>query len=566
MKLKMILLTVSLALMAFAQEPSECDYINPLDIPLVLSGTFGELRGNHFHSGIDIKTQGVKGFPVYAVGNGYISRIRVSGTGFGKAIYIKHPEGYTTVYAHLDGFEKFIADHVKDQQYRRESFAVDLYFGPEKFPVSQGQQIAISGNSGGSGGPHLHFEIRNSANEYPMNPLLFGIEIPDHRPPTLTYLVVEPKDIFSTVNGKSESQYFPLFSNRNGEYKLRSSVDIHIFGNIGFAIANYDKLDGAENRNGSYSIELLIDGKRQYQHDVKSFGFHETRYINSHITYDLSQCCGVKAQKCYLDPQNSLSMTKGNPRNTYFTDPGSKELEILVSDFAGNRSRLQTTITVDEPNENPRPEPEGHLVEHDKINSIKSNGFKFYAGLGSFYKDEYLKLEVPEDGIQWGYQIAFRLGDPSIAAHKYVQLNFPVENVPAELSDKILLVRRTSRRRSSRGGKLINGEFSVRLRDFGDFELALDTIAPQIRPLDIRSGYDLSRRTSFSFQIQDNLSGIEDIKAEVDGAWILMEYDPKNQLLIHYLDGRIEPGDHELVLKVWDERGNLAEERISFTN
>ena len=156
---------------SMAQNSYPQDYFqSPLEIPLILSGTFAELRSNHFHSGLDIKTQQQSGLKVMAAASGFVSRIKVSHFGYGKALYITHPNGYTTVYAHLQNFNPEIDAYIKHRQYKNESYEIELFPKAGELLVNNGDIVAYSGNTGGSGGPHLHFEIRNKQ-EHPMNPM-----------------------------------------------------------------------------------------------------------------------------------------------------------------------------------------------------------------------------------------------------------------------------------------------------------------------------------------------------------------------------------------------------------
>ena len=282
MRLVLICL-IFLCSVAHAQNSYPQDYFsNPLDIPLILSGTFAELRSNHFHSGLDIKTQNRTGFKVFAAADGYVSRIKISHFGYGKALYITHPNGYTSVYAHLENFNPEIEAYVKKQQYINESFELELFPKAEELKVLSKEMIAYTGNTGGSGGPHLHFEIRDS-NSRPMNPLLFGIEISDTKKPIVSSVFAYPLSKDAQINQSENRVKIRLIPQKDGSY---NAENITAFGKIGFGISTYDQQNGASNKNGIYKIDTYCNGKEKFKIAFEKFSFAETRYLNRFIDYE----------------------------------------------------------------------------------------------------------------------------------------------------------------------------------------------------------------------------------------------------------------------------------------
>ena len=264
----------------FPQSEYPTDYfISPLEIPLVLSGTFGELRSNHFHSGFDIKTQQKSGLSVIASGDGYVSRINVSRWGYGKALYLTHPNGYTTVYGHLKKFSPEIEAYVKKNQYKKEAFEIRLYPEAGELKVVQGEIVALSGNSGSSGGPHLHYEIRDIKANI-LNPMLFGIKIPDHKKPTIQAAFAFSENDSSQVNQSNKIVNINLIKQNNGDLLANT---IYAYGKIGIGINAFDRLDGALNRNGLYDIMMRVNGEVLYKFTADKFSFGESRYINTYI-------------------------------------------------------------------------------------------------------------------------------------------------------------------------------------------------------------------------------------------------------------------------------------------
>ena len=306
----------------FAQNILPQNYFaSPLEIPLELSGTFGELRYNHFHSGIDIKTQEREGFNVYASADGWISRIKVSAYGFGKVIYINHPNGYTTVYAHLLKFNNKINNYVESIQFQKESFEIDKILPPNKIKVKKGETIAFSGNSGGSEGPHLHFEIRNTKTEFPINPLLFNFKIDDTIPPVIQDVVClnEKFEIIKTdFYKKSDTLFLPK--------------------KFAVGIAVYDEMNCVNSKNGIYKIQIFQDSILFYKATLNTFSFNESRYVNAFINYNLLINKNIRyIQTCIL-PGNLLNIYNYFRNNGFVENYDNKihSIQFEIFDFNGN--------------------------------------------------------------------------------------------------------------------------------------------------------------------------------------------------------------------------------------
>ncbi|MGC1391806.1 MAG: M23 family metallopeptidase, partial [Bacteroidales bacterium] len=308
-------------------------FISPLKIPQLLSANFGELRIDHFHSGLDIKTQGVTGKEVVAAADGYIYRISVSSTGFGNALYIRHPSGYSTVYGHLERFSPNIEEYVKNQQYAKKSFQITLFPEKEEFPVTQGEIIAYSGNSGSSGGPHLHFEVRKSNSEKPINPLLFEFGMADNIAPVIEKLVIYPINSHTLINNQNSIKRINV-TGSHGVYSLSQGNDISISGLAGFGIKTYDMLNGSPNKVAVYSIELSIDSTIIFKYIMDGFSFDESRYVNSHIDYETYMKDNIYFERAFVLPDDKLSAYKNviNRGIFNFNDDKSHYAKIIVTD------------------------------------------------------------------------------------------------------------------------------------------------------------------------------------------------------------------------------------------
>ncbi len=543
-------------------------FSSPLDIPLYLAGNFGELRNNHFHAGIDIKTEGVEGKRVYASADGFVSRIKIQHGGYGKIIYIDHPNGYTTTYAHLKEFSSKIDSLVKKEQYHQESFTIDWYPDSNLIPIKKGEIIALSGNTGGSGGPHLHFEIRDTKTEHALNVLLFGLPIKDNIKPIIRGVRIYPLNDESTVNEKPSPQYFEALNNGT-EYKLATTPIVS--NKIGFGIETLDKINGSANRCGVYDIQLKIDNKIVFKQKMECVPFDESRYLNAHTDYQFKQTNHKWIHKSYIEPNNQLSIYEKAEQNGMinFNEPGIHEVEYIVTDVSGNSSNLKFKV-------NSKPEVNfakapihknfAKKMYYHTANEFTSNGFLIQIPSGALYNDidfKYHSAPHPEgrwSNIHYTHTDHTPLHEP---AEIYIKCSFP-SSIPV---DKLLAIRKTSSGKVRvHVGEYAVGYYSFKTKYFGDFYIYHDTIAPKIKPLNIYNGKNISSQSKFDFKISDNLAGIESYNCYIDGKWILMEYDYKKALLTHFKHGVIGKGKHELKLVVRDTVGNEEVYKCSFYN
>jgi len=384
----------------FAQSEYPQDYFrSPLEIPLVLSGTFGELRSNHFHSGMDIKTQQRQGLKVYAAADGYVSRIKISHFGYGKALYITHPNGYTTVYAHLKSFEETIERYIKKLQYEAESYEIEVFPKPDELKISKGEVIALSGNTGSSGGPHLHFEIRDNQ-ERPINPMLFGLKAKDSKKPFISSIYAYPKNENSFINGENKRVELRLIPHKNGDYSVEN---IDAYGDIGFGIETYDQLDLANNKNGVSNIQSSFNGNKNFEIDFRRFSFSESKHINRLIDYEIYKTKRNRIQKLFVEPKNPLSLYKNVSNNGYLSieDSTASVLKIRVKDFNDN----DTWITI--PISGKKIEPKSifddlkplQYIHADQVNSLQKGNFSIFFPKNTFYDDMYLDFNVDCDTL-----------------------------------------------------------------------------------------------------------------------------------------------------------------------
>ena len=544
-------------------------FISPLRIPLSLSANFGELRVDHFHSGIDIKTQGVTGKEVVAAADGFVYRIGVSPTGFGNALYLRHSSGYSTVYGHLQKFSPEIDAYVKSQQYERKSFIVTLFPPKEKFPVKQGDLIAFSGNSGGSGGPHLHFEVRKADSEVPLNPLLFNFGPADNIKSVIEKLFIYPAISTSTINNLHNIKKVSV-AGSNGNYYIPSGDEISISGLAGFGIKAYDQLNDNSNKCGIYSIELRIDSLLKFSYIMDEFSFNESRYINSHIDYETYMRENSFIERAFVLPNDKLSVYKNviNRGIFNFADGKTHHIEIAIKDVYNNRSAISFDVksTVPLTGGNEKPAREGVMMPYSRNNLFRAQNIALSIPSGALYDTLYLLYKRDNGTPQM-------LSDVHYVHNKYTPLQRPCSlsikptYVPAGKESKMLIVQMSDDfKKSGINSSYSDGYVTGDIVSFGMFFAGIDTVAPAIYANQLQPGADLTGKSELRIRITDDLSGIKSYEPAIDGKWALFEYDQKNDVLIYRFDPvRLTKGTtHSLTLKVTDNKENQSNYSCDF--
>ncbi|NEV94045.1 M23 family metallopeptidase [Psychroflexus sp. YR1-1] len=556
MRLKYLILIYVLSISTlYAQGEIPKDYFEkPLDIPLLLSGTFGELRSNHFHAGMDIKTKGVTGLAVKASAEGYVGRIKIQHGGYGKALYVYHPNGYQSVYAHLNNFSPKIEALVKKAQYQKESYEIEIFPSDTELKVEQGEIIGYSGNSGSSGGPHLHFEIRDYRSK-PMNPFLFGFEdIKDSKKPQIFALHAYPLSPNSHVNGQTDRVQLKLIQRNDGSYRTEP---VKAFGTIGFGIDANDILDLTYNKNGIYAVVTKLNGKPVFEARFDKFSFSESRYINRLIDFEYYATERRRIQKLFLEPNNPLSLYKdlyNDGSVTIEKDNLDQSFQILVSDFRGNTQSIVIPL-ITEVRENLIPKAVKETDYFAKANSasvFEEGKIDVYIPKDALYEDIYLDIDI--EGL------SVKLHDPTTPLHKSLTLGFDVSQYSPEDQAKLYIASVTpwdSNYYVSTYKK--KDRLTTKVNEFGTYRLFEDTKAPTIKPKNFRDKQWVSNFRFLELEIDDEDTGIENYRATVNGEFILMEYDYKTKTLTHdFNDGRISDTKNELKVVVTDKVGNTA--------
>jgi murein DD-endopeptidase MepM/ murein hydrolase activator NlpD len=546
-----------------AQKNDSVFFQSPLNIPLYLSGSYGELRANHFHAGIDFKTSGEIGKPVTAAASGYVSRIKVQTEGYGKSIYITHPNGYTTVYAHLNQYIPSVSEYVKSNQYKKHSYEIDLFPPKNMFVVSKGDLIAYSGNTGSSGGPHLHFEVRKTKEEVPLNGLLFNLPVEDVRNPEFRtlhlYSLPEGRSIGN--NGEFRTSYHVLKIN-SSLYEINRIIKCST-NYIGFSAEIYDFLNSSSNRCGIYQMVLKVDGNPVYSFNIDNISFDMTRYINAHMDYELKIIENTGVHRLFRLPNNMLPIYHNifDDGIIHLTDDSLHRAEIIAMDAYGNKSVLQfrfqhinTTIV-----QNYHPDSL-MLVKFDQESSFQLPDLKISIPAKALYRDIYLSLSSVK-GLKGSLSDTFKIHMISEPLNSNISLNYMIDSVKAALTTKLLFVRvNGDNKLVSEGGKWSHGTLSANTMNFGKYFVTMDTIAPVIRSVNFTNGEKFESGQQIVFNVRDDLSGIKTYNLYINDRWALLEYDPKSDKMFYRVDekmltlGKI----YSLTLFVMDEKNNIT--------
>ena len=537
-------------------------YELPVRIPVFLSGNVGELRGNHFHSGIDIKTQGVVGKPIYSIAQGYVSRIGVSPTGFGLVLYVQHTNGTTSVYGHLDKFIPEIAQYVRAEQYRRKSYSVDLYPDKVKFPVEQGTLIAYSGDTGSSGGPHLHFEVRD-ASQQPYNILANGMyNFADTIAPRVVNLYYVSIDTVQGVPVHTRRQAISIPAGTSRRYTVPGGAAVKVAPNGYFAAEISERKNGTDNVFAIYSLDMRLDGTPVFDMALDKVNFNTTRYSQAVAQHPESQGKRNGVYRIMQLPNNPLPIYKNmkNKGVIALRDDAVHDVEIEACDDLGNSStlyfKIQRTLAPATPAGTGTPAIWNSAFTHS------ADGVTVTVPARALY--ESVLFTAASRPQQTGmYSQVYDLFDAEVPLQSSITVAVAAPSLPERLHSKALIGRLTGDRRSSAGGSWKNGRVETTTSSFGSFYVAVDTIPPRIIP-SFTTDENLASKNSVSFVITDDFSGISSYSTTVDGQWELFEYSPSSNRITHYFTGEKPGTKHAVVLTVTDAKGNSSTFRGSF--
>ena len=532
----------------------------PMDIPVLLSGNFGELRSNHFHSGIDFKTQGVEGKPIHSVQDGYVSRISVSPWGYGNGLYITHPDGTTTVYGHLQKFSQKITAYLKEKQYEQESFNVNLSLTPDELPVKEGELVALSGNTGSSGGPHLHFEVRDTETEEPMDPIEYYKDlIKDTQAPKIQGIMVYSMPGKGVVNGSRRKLELKPVTAKNGKQTLNGKIEA--WGEIGLAVKGYDYMDNTSNIYGIKDITLTADSQVIFHSNLDRFAFDESRYLNSFTDFEEWKEHRSFYIKSFVDPGNRLRFIESLNRGILTIDePRTYHLTYQLADAFGNTTQLSIQI---EGKEQPIPEVDTEnteLFHWWSDNRFGAKGIRLTIPKGNLYDDLYFRYSVKEDSTALG--ATHILHNKPVAFHKSAKLSLRLQTDTLDNKLQYGIVRLQNGRRSWTGGVYRNGWVDADIKETGSYTLGQDLVPPTITPLNPATWVS---KQAIALSLSDNLSGVQTYRGEIDGQYVLFEMNSKSVITYHFDKERLARGKHTLKLVVTDACGNQSTYTYPFT-
>lgn len=554
----------------------------PMQVPLLVTAGYGEIRPDHFHSGIDFSTYG-KSQAVTSIDEGYVSRIRVSAVGYGNAIYINHPSGFTSVYAHLSRFSPALSNYVKGLQEASREFDVDAFPDSLQFMVKRSEIIGYTGNSGSSSAPHLHFEIRDQFFENTLNPLMFGYAERDNTPPNISSIAIIPKKGEGRVNNLNQLISLPLVLNKQTKKKsLSSKAKIPVVsGWVGFGFQGGDVIGKAKNLTGIYSIRLQVDSMEVFHAQFDAFSFHETRCVNAYMHYESKLKSGKKIHQCIVPENNMIGIYKAHQDRGYFYFGENRKYRIryILTDQAGNESVFEISVKGEEPKFEVSSQIElkqDQVLVNAGIEQTVSieNEFEARFEKESLFQSEAIK--IAKAGKINGSPI-FELGSMYIPVNQKISIRINAENYPQALRDQLVVIRKTGSKTLPLKSELKDNWIETITGDFGDFWLAADTIGPSVSFVQSAPKYKIVKKGKkkikvpitnpetpkasgvVKFKISDRLSGIGSVQATLNGNWFLLEPGDDPSVWSYKLPESLDFGCHEIEIIAIDNIGNKTE-------
>ena len=532
----------------WAQDYPKNYFRSPLNIPMALVANFGEVRPNHWHMGLDVRTQQRVNLPVYASADGYVARIVVEPSGFGQAIYINHPNGFTTLYAHLNAFFPALQQRIIEEEYKRESWQLNLEFRPDEFPVKRNDFIALSGSTGGSAGPHVHFEIRDTKTDKVLNPLLFGFPVADAVPPTVTRIAIYDRNKSTYVQ---TPRIIGIAGVRNNTIKLSSN-------NVSFAVGATDRFSGSNNPNGIFSAKVYLDGQPVCSFTLNNIGYDETRYINAQIDYPLFSKGGGHVQHIMPLPGATevAYNTYGGDGAIHLTDNNVHSVLLEVKDANGNTTRIPFKIQYDGSPASPvLSEDNGERFLANNINVFEREAFQLSTTEKTMYDAVNVSFAAVANGAANAVSPLFGFLSAAIPVHDSVTVRIkPSGNIPDEWKDRIVIKNVSASKTFVEKAIWQKGWLMARFRQFGTYQAFIDNVPPTLNGV----AADLSKARQIVFTPTDNFNSIRSFRCEVDGQWLRFTND-KGRTWIYTFDEHFPTGEHELKVRVEDEAGNVTE-------
>ena len=530
----------------------EKDLIAPLEIPFSISGTFGEPRSSHFHLGIDIKTQGKEGLEVKSISSGSVSRIRISLGGYGKAIYIDHPNKTTSVYAHLKKFAPKIESYIKKFQYENETYTIQKFPKKDKLLIEKGEVIGFSGNTGGSSGPHLHFEIREKKSQKPLNPLLYDLPVNDLVRPQLQKLF-----IFYTHENVILNRIQPIILERVNDSLYKTAM-IETSGKIGIGIQMFDRQDYSYSRNGVYSTKVFVNGKIISHYKFDKLIINESKKLYQVIDYKNYTQKRLKIFKLFYKSGNKLNFMNTLVDQGIFKVELGKSYQIIIEieDFSGNKSTIEAFIEGTENKIKPV-ELRGRLIKTDREYSFTLKNKELFFPSKTFFNDVKIELFENKDQIEIGPNL-FPIANS-------FEIKFGFNEKDSLRSAQTFIAKKMKKSLVYLPTKLEENKLIAKVNELGVYTLARDSVAPTVVPDNFKKNQWLSNYKSLNLKIDDDFSGIKKYRGTINGEWVLFEYEPKRKILTYdFFDKYSEKLKHNLELEVEDNVGNKKIYKTTF--
>jgi hypothetical protein len=548
----------------FAQSFPKDYFRNPLDIPILLAGNFGECRPNHFHTGLDFKTNERENLRVSAAAEGFVSRISISHSGYGNALYIQHPNGYTTVYAHLNDFFPALQQYVVAKQYELERWNIDIQLKEDEFPVTSGQFIAFSGTTGGSTGPHLHFEIRDTRSEHVLNAALFGLPIKDTKPPVPYKLALyqagsiyqqEPRILPLKKSGTSYTTSTPLIKTPSQQVRLAVFAD--------------DFMEGSPNKLGVHAMKLFMDGNQMASWQLDEIDFDLNRYVNAFADFRLKSLQKDWFQTLFRIPGNHLnSYTFLNERNGALELTAAKlhNVKIELWDVMGNRSEIAFQLQWNPEALPPSSSACAEIWTAGKSNSVQTPNLSFSVGEKALYDDLCFKFTETPSTVHWSSVVQIMGTEYPLQTYSELRLKLN-KLLPFELRTKLVFVHHIraaslpgNNPQTAMAARFNKGWAVADVRTFGNYYVTVDTIPPQIIP---HKNNNNAGSSKLQFTVTDKLTSVKDFRAELDGKWL--RFVRTGNTYTYVFDQRCAKGKHLLTIKARDENDNESVFVYNFT-
>lgn len=532
----------------------------PLAIAPKLNANFGEMRPNHFHMGLDLFTERRENMPIYAAADGYVARVKIEPGGFGRAIYLNHPNGFSTLYAHMNDFMPELEKYVKAKQYEKESWMQELDIPAGKFPVKKGDFIGYSGNTGGSQGPHVHFEIRETASQNCLNPLLFGFSIADNVPPDLTRLAIYDR------NQSTYEQNPAVYSlvKKGAVYQTSGTIKVNT-DKIVLALQATDRMTGVPNPNGIFSVALFEGNRQLGGFVIDNVGYDETRYLNAHIDYRTKLSGGSYLQYIFPLDGDKLTIYRNKPPERFISlkDTAVHNFRLEVRDPYGNLSEARFALQRSSRINPPKPKS-GQLMLPDQINIYETEQIQVVIQEKGIYDSIYFSHSVRAKTASIGFSAIHDVETYQVPVHGMFTVRLKSDSaIPYPLRDRMLIRKITKADTDVRKANWELGWYTAAFREFGSFQLIADDIQPQIGVSGVTDGANASKATRIVVTATDNNEAIRNFRAELDGKWLM--FSQRGRTFTYKFDEHCLPGNHILKLSVEDEAGNATLKTIRFT-